>query len=173
MTLYLMRLPVEETIREFFDLARELHEADRFFPDRRAISPGPLAVVSRHAANRVRVSAAAVAHRPNRGVYVVATKGEQSLSETPVDELIEVPGVAGIWQFSESEAPGKLFADTVTICYLDEDPISVAGTITDILRPGSEHHAIAFAGPMETVVPWSWDWFDEPGSEPSSRDPEA
>lgn len=183
LTLYLMHEPLDETLRLFFDLASRLHTEDRFFPHRRALESGPLPVAGAFAATRVRVSAAAVPYRPNRGIYAIVNaplsegsgnsrRGDQRQSAAA---LLENPGVAGVWLFGPatqgvdgSPDPGPasngagvpLDAD-VTICFLDEDPVEVAGGLIDLMRPGFDDRPPRFAGPLETVVPWSWDWFDE------------
>ena len=193
LTLYLMRGPLDETLRSFYDLAVQLHEEDRFFPHRRALESGPLAVRGLFAAPRVRVSPAAVPYRPNRGVYAVVSApgsdrtGEISessigdLDSEAAGELLRIDGVAGVWFFGpgrgtfdrvgtdggETKAPagsGSAFSAEVTLCFLDEDPVSVAEEITHLLRPSWERDGRMprLAGPYETVVPGSWDWFDEP-----------
>jgi hypothetical protein len=184
LTLYMMRPPLDETLDDFYKLAVRLHEEDRFFPHRRALASGPLAVLGTHSVPRVRVSSAAVPFRPNRGVYVIVTSPaepeseSESASESAVrgrsaarlDALLGTPGVAGVWRFGPSTgqgAParggGKPLQADVTICYLDEDPVVVAGPIGEILSAGSEREPITptFAGPFETIIPWSWDWFDD------------
>jgi len=190
LTLYLMRGPLDETLRCFYDLAAQLHTEDRFFPHRRALESGPLGVRALFAAPRVRVSPPAVPYRPNRGVYLVVSR---SLSDEPeshtgvdshlADELLGIDGVAGVWFFgpgpdSQEEnvaqgrsvaalgGPGSAFRADVTLCFLDEDPVSVASDIAGLLRPRWEREGAMprLAGPFETVVPWSWDWFDDSAS---------
>jgi hypothetical protein len=183
LTLYLMREPLDETLRLFYDLASRLHTEDRFFPYRRALESGPLPVAGAFAAPRVRVSAAAVPYRPNRGIYAIVNapllegsgNSRRSHQRLPAAELLEVPGVAGVWFFGpgteragDRSAPvaapnggGMPLDADVTICFLDEDPVEVAEDLTDLMRSGPDHRSPRFAGPLETVVPWSWDWFDE------------
>jgi hypothetical protein len=178
-----MREPLDETLRLFYDLASRLHTEDRFFPYRRALESGPLPVAGAFAAPRVRVSAAAVPYRPNRGIYAIVNapllegsgNSRRSHQRLPAAELLEVPGVAGVWFFGpgteragDRSAPvaapnggGMPLDADVTICFLDEDPVEVAEDLTDLMRSGPDHRSPRFAGPLETVVPWSWDWFDE------------
>lgn len=184
LTLYLMRGPLDETLRLFYDLAVQLHRDDRFFPHRRALESGPLGVRGLFAAPRVSVSPAAVPYRPNRGVYAVVSS---PVSDRPApggtvdshlaDELLRIDGVAGAWFFGDMfteavadggsvAAPGgsgSAFRADVTLCFLDEDPVSVASDIAGLLRPRWEREGAMprLAGPFETVVPWSWDWFDD------------
>jgi len=180
LTLYLMRSPLDVTIDDFFNLASRLHAEDRFFAHRRALASGPLAVVETRSAPRVRVSAAALPFRPNRGVYAIV-RTDPARSADDVESLLTVAGVAGVSRFRSfplgsgqhpddsvlrpagARRPGTPFAAEVTICYLDQDPLVVAGSIGELLAAGSERdgNEPAFAGPFETIVPWSWDWFDQ------------
>jgi hypothetical protein len=201
LTLYLMRGPLDQTLRAFYDLAVELHKKDRFFPHRRAIESGPLAVRELFAAPRVRVSPAAVPYRPNRGVYAVVTDPTSDRSEASSEsiygnldaetagELLRIDGVAGVWFFgpgrdtdersrsesldgsergdsaraeSEPAGSGSALRGEVALCFLDEDPVPVAEQITELLRPRWERDGRMprLAGPYETIVPGSWDWFD-------------
>jgi hypothetical protein len=183
LTLYLMREPLDETLRLFFDLASRLHTEDRFFPYRRALESGPLPVAGTFAAPRVKISAAAVPYRPNRGIYAIVNaplseesgNGRRSDQRVSAAELVEIPGVAGVWFFGPatlrpdgrpdpepaSRGAGVPLDDDVTICFLDEDPVEAAESLVDLMRPRFDHRPPRFAGPLETVVPWSWDWFDE------------
>jgi hypothetical protein len=165
LTIYLMVPPLEGAVREFYDLARELHSKDRFFEPRRAVISGPLPVLSTRAAERVLISGAAVPYRPNRGVYVIvgAPPGMDS------DALLRVPGVAGVWVYGSSEtgpssvgAPrsaGDRFAGEVTVCYLDDDPSAVARLIDGSFEWLDDAE---YAGPFETINTWEWDWFESP-----------
>ncbi len=188
LTLYLMKPPIDETIESFYALAVRLHGEDRFFPSRRAIATAALPVQSAHAAARVRVSAAAVPYRPNRGVYAVVERRleepsrdqRRAVPAAKVDELLRLPGVAGMWTFgrptstgSQLEAPEAASATPappgsdrtldalVTVMFLDDDPVPVSRAIGDLLRPDWEREEIVpdLAGPLEAIVPWSWDWF--------------
>ena len=70
-TLYLMTEPVEPTLEEFHALGGRLRQLGRFHEHRRALVSGPFDLATCAAAERVAISADAVAYRPNRGVYVV------------------------------------------------------------------------------------------------------
>jgi hypothetical protein len=180
-----MRAPLEETLRDFYDLAVRLHEEDRFFPYRRALESGPLAVRGTFAAPRVRISAAAVPYRPNRGVYIVVDtpksdapevgpegRGAKGNTSQLAGDLLRIAGVAGVWLFgpngvrepgAASQGSGIPLEADVTLCFLDEDPVTVASDIADLLELRPEHTdaSARLAAPFETVTPWSWDWFDE------------
>jgi hypothetical protein len=174
MTLYLMNPPLDESIRDFFDLANDLRKKDRFFGDRRAIVSGAIPVVNATASERVRISPAAVPFRPNRGVYVSmwepATSDGEAFSIS-TGELLQLPGVTGVWSFrtglgvdrnAQKEKPGRL-ASNLDVCYLDQDPLSVSDAISSVMKPKWDVAGVMprFAGPLETIVPWSWDWFEK------------
>jgi hypothetical protein len=176
MTLYLMTDPVDRTLHEFYDLGGRLRSLGRFHRHRRAHLSGPFTVLDTAAAPRVLVSAEAVPYRPNRGVYVVV---EDTVDRAQLDAhtrwlhaehhraLLDVPGVAGVWSF----ATGAAFRDhpwdtgdrRVTVMWLDDDPLAVAPKLHDVDAPrraGNDATHVAFAGPLETIVPWHWEWFD-------------
>lgn len=170
-TVYLMSDPLEETTARFFELARALHREDRFFAHRRAVSSGLLSVTGALAAGRVRVSAAAVPYRPNRGIYaVVDTGSDPARDEGRAGALVSVPGVAGVWTFSSGDCvaaagddggSGRGISGSVTVCYLDGDPVEVAAAVGAGGIVDASCDRVAFAGPLETIQPWRWSWFDE------------
>ncbi len=142
MTLYL--LGDREAVAPFMALGQRLFEEDRFFTARRALLSGPFDVVGSWAAPRVAVSPGAVPFRPAHGVYVVVGPTVDGAA------LVDVPGVAGAWQFAED---GR----TVTVAFVDGDLWHVAedlGPSVAAAGPGLE-----WAGPLERVDAFRWDWF--------------
>jgi hypothetical protein len=171
-TCYLMTGPVEPTLRNFKDLGAELHRLDRFFEARRAVLSGPFRVTGAHAAARVRVSAAAVPFRPNLGAFVAlwstAGNGADPAVGAPVDRLLALDGVAGVWQFAAHPAGAEYgwrsLGHSALVCYLDSPPLEVAPAIAAILRPAEDAGAAPLLmGPLETITPWQWNWFDADG----------
>jgi hypothetical protein len=190
LTLYSMTAPIDAALESFYERADELHREGRFFDRRRAIAAGPLDVREKRVSPRLPLTADALPYRPNRGVYVIAQRpvgASGSRADRPalrIDALLAIPGVAGVWSFGpfadleETEAAGfgearrdagkplaaegRLEADVV-VCYLDEDPVAVSTAIADVLASGRHGQGIglSFAGPLERVVPWEWDWFEE------------
>jgi hypothetical protein len=157
-TLYLMTEPVKETLREFIALGQRLREVNRFHVHRRSLLSGPFDLVATEAAGRVLISAEAVPYRPNYGAYVAV---EELAEGTPFDvdlaELVAVPGVAGAWAFGSGSRQ-------ITVCYLDAAPLEVSHWLRTALakRWNRSSSRAVFAGPLETIVPWQWDWFDQP-----------
>jgi hypothetical protein len=157
-TLYLMTEPLDETLRDFMALGKELHELDRFHQHRRAPLSGPFAVDGILAAPRVLISAEAVPYRPARGVYVVVAAGDEPGLDAK--SAIDVPGVAGVWTFGPRDDYVARWPiggrRTISVCWLDAAPLEVAPDVDSLLKTD-----LVFAGPFETVRPWQWDWFDD------------
>jgi hypothetical protein len=182
LTVYLMADPVHETLRDFQALAEQLHVAGRFHGARRARLAGPFDRTGALAAARVFVSAEAVPYRPTKGVYLVmrtwgraeepghragrrATRAERDAADRDLaGALVRVDGVAGVWSFASNRRFDRhgwtTGEQSLTLCYLDEDPLSVTPSLDAVVGSGPSA-AVTFAGPFETIVPWQWDWFDE------------
>jgi len=184
MTLYLMGEPVDATLEEFWALGETLRAAGRFHEHRRSRLSGPFSVTGGQAAPRVLVSADSIPYRPNRGVYVVvhetnesdqreaalagaAPGGADDGDERLTTALLEADGVAGVWTFATDGRfdrhmwrPGH---KTIKVCYLDAEPLLVATALGDLVRAADDAspRRVLFAGPLETITPWSWDWFDD------------
>ena len=91
-------------------------------------------------------------------------------------DMLTVKGVAGVWAFisepsylsdafAQDNPPGRM----VHVYYLDEDPLEMVADLK-AKRPQwkkdgrlpdfSKVRKSLFAGPLKTIVPWAWDWFD-------------
>ena len=163
MTLYLMTEPVERTLAEFMQLGRDLHAVGRFHLHRRARLSGPFPRRDAVVAPRVLISAAAVPYRPNLGVHVEvevldagaagAAGAEQYLGHLAA--LCNLPGVAGAWSFTDEQR-------RVTVTWLDAPPLEVREPIEALVtqRRAASTTRTIFAGPLETITPWQWTWFD-------------
>jgi hypothetical protein len=144
LTLYLIAEPVDETIRRFRALGRELHAAGRWHHHRHAHLSGPFLLDATSVAPRVRISAAAVPYRPHHGVYVVV---DAAGPPPDLTAWCATPGVSGAWSFADD-------ARRITVAWLDGEPFAVARDMpADVSRA-------ELAGPFETITPWQWDWFD-------------
>ncbi len=178
MTLYLMADPIDVTLREFADVGQQLRALGRFHLHRNAVLTGPHQWLDAHAAPRVLVGPDAVPYRPNRGVYVIVEEPAdgadpealdawiRSLHESWADRACAVPGVVGVWQFASSpklRGPSWTAGHRrITVCYLDDAPLTVADALAPLVRERWADGLVrpVYAGPLETVVPYQWDWFD-------------
>ena len=83
-------------------------------------------IAGRLAAPHALAGADVIPWRPALGVYVIIEDGY-----APPDTLLDAPGVAGIWWFRGSaDLPpygNRSAGKQITYCYLDEDPVAVAG----------------------------------------------
>lgn len=179
---YLMGDPLDDTLDGFLALGRRLAERGRFPLHLPSHFRGGLRLVGAHAAPRVLVGAEVVPFRPHLGVYLVVEEagdgtrtdcgsgtdigsGEDAGAGGPVASLLSVDGVAGVWVFATTPAvrrdnfsPGDR---RVTLCYLDEDPATVAGRLAPALQAswtGSGSRPL-LAAPYESLVRWDWDRF--------------
>lgn len=172
--LYLMTEPVQETLTEFDALGHRLGQLGRFHQQRRSLMFGAWELLEAWAAPRVLISAEAVPYRPCRGIYVVVeAPGEGDVDEwvrwchaewTP--SLAGVDGMVGTWTFATSPVHRRGHwlqpRSRITVCWLDRDPVEVAGA----LRPALDRRwrdapvGPVFAGPLETITPWEWSWFE-------------
>ncbi|HXW34061.1 MAG TPA: hypothetical protein VEJ87_05735 [Acidimicrobiales bacterium] len=169
MTLYLMTGPILETLEDFKDLGRELREVGRFHEHRNARLSGPFETVDSRAAPRVLVSPDAIPYRPNLGVYVIVERTSSREPFPAVDNVLSVPGVAGVWTFVGSDAlAGERWSPgphRVSVAYLDDEPCKTAESLNPVVEQGLKAGApseLELAGPFETITPWKWDWFERP-----------
>jgi hypothetical protein len=164
MTLYLMR--DAGVLPAFADLAERLRQADRFFADRRAHLAGPFEVRDCWVSPRVKVSSAAVPHRPARGIYVVVGP--------PVDgaAMVANQGVAGAWSFAAAAAAEGTAADPslgrhITVAFIDGDLATTASQLGQwCLQHAGHSGTLEWAGPLDLldrvnpIDTYSYDWFD-------------
>jgi hypothetical protein len=151
MTLYLMR--DAEVVPEFAALARRLRAEGRFFGARQSHLSGPFEVVGRWSAPQVEVSPAALPFRPSEGVYVAVGPPLDGSRRT---QMLEVPGVAGAWQFAETARPEEA-GRQITVVFVEEGLWAAAERL-DPLWTGGEG-PLEWAGPLERVDPGDWVWF--------------
>lgn len=111
------------------------------------------------AAPRIRTGADVLPWWPARGVYLLVEQGG-----TPVSNLLDVPGVAGMWWGSGmSMEPPFATADNgglqIAYGFLDADPVEVALRLRPVLerRWNSSGCFPLLAAPFHTIVPYEWD----------------
>lgn len=119
---------------------------------------GAYGVSGMAAAMRVKVGADVLPYWPARGVYLLVERGE-----APASELVDVPGVAGVWWGTGlSLEPPYATADNaglqITYCYLDADPAETGEQLRSAL--GARWTADVtplLAAPFHTIVQYDWD----------------
>jgi len=110
------------------------------------------------AAARAVAGADVIPWRPAQGVYFIIEQGQASAAS-----LIDVPGVAGVWWYHGALAPRR-FGDAdargrqITYCYLDDDPVAVAGRLGEAMRRrwASGDVQGLLAAPFFVIVPFDW-----------------
>jgi hypothetical protein len=140
-----------------------------------------------YASPRVRVPPDVVPIRPGAGVFVTihelsgAPDGLEEfgrwMDAVHVPALLEGDGVAGAFTFVSEDgfpidrvaaAPPGNRPTMAVVLFLDGDPLAVTADMgqrheAGALGPSWDDDSVArlrFAGPLETIVPWQWDWFD-------------
>ena len=142
MTLYLLR--DESVVPSSSRWPNGCTREDRFFRARRALLSGPFAVVG-PLGRSPRGRLARGGPVPSR------RRGSMWWSGRRVDgeELVEHAGVAGAWQFTDAEHDR-----TITVAFVDGDLWQASASIG---TGGAE--SPEWAGPLERVDAFRWDWF--------------
>jgi hypothetical protein len=128
----------------------------------------------------VLLSADALAFRPNRGIVLCITRVAEPRTAAAegrygwwqqeyVPAQVGRDGVVGAWTFA-SESNFATHADLadaappsstrIALFYVDDDPIEVFATFDPIGDPSGVETTV-FHGPLESILPWQWDWFGE------------
>lgn len=147
-----------EPIPAFNALGGALHQAGRMPLRLPSVAFLTADLAGKVASPRAVAGADVIPWRPALGVYLIIESGQ-----APADDLAEVPGVAGVWWYHGNLAPSPYRSDTrgmqMTYCYLDGDPVEVAGRLNGLVR---ERWAIGgarglLAAPFHCLVPFEWD----------------
>lgn len=188
MTAYWFADPAERSIKEWQELAEISFQWGRR-PDRPwTLRPlqGFFSCVQTYVSPAISLSPEALPYRPKRGVYVVATRVRQPHGDaaqelfgwydaTAIPAHVARPGISGACTFSSDSstldagwqaragtttfdpAAGERGQVRVYLYFLDADPHSA-----DFAPPAGDAgvEQVLFAGPLETITPWQWDWFD-------------
>jgi len=142
----------------FLELAKALSNADRKLPLLPPVERGIYQVEGKAAAARVKVGADVLPWWPVRGMYVLL----EANASAPT-ELTEVDGVAGVWSGTSQAVDARLASapagQTISYCFLDEDPVQTAERLRPVLEKRWSDNGVEpmFAAPFYTVVPYEWD----------------
>ena len=135
----------------FLELAKALSNADRKLPLLPPVERGIYQVEGKAAAARVKVGADVLPWWPVRGMYVLL----EANASAPTD-LTEVDGVAGVWSGTSQAVDARLASapagQTISYCFLDEDPVQSAERLRPALEKRDDRmflvrRAIVRAGP--------------------------
>jgi hypothetical protein len=115
-------------------------------------------VAAKVAAPSAVAGAEVIPWRPAIGVYLIIEEGQADASN-----LIDVPGVAGVWSIDGQPAPepyaGDFTGSRITYCFLDKDPVETGKALAEHVRKRWESGAVRglLAAPFFVVVPFDWD----------------
>ena len=170
---YLFGEPVATAIDEWFTLGSHLYKVGRFPHHLPPVLLVAGNLVAGYAAPSALVTAEVVPYRPNRGMYLVVELPDDpsappAWAPEHVERLLDIDGVAGMWTFNWSTLRPDRFDGngyTMTVCYLDGDPVVVAKPIAEVLADRWEHTPTTpeLAAPFMTMRAWEWDRFANPG----------
>lgn len=137
---------------------------------------------------RVLVSAEALPFRPMIGIHLTLSRlsGHDAAAEATfrwhdqvrMKQVLACTGVAGAWTFATRDLfkPARDLsapALRMEVVYLDGDPLAFAAELASseqAWRKGPANPSTngveerLFAGPLRTIIPWQWDWFDAAGT---------
>lgn len=142
----------------FLALAEALIGAGRKLPLLPPVERGIYRVEDKAAAPRVKVGADVLPWWPIRGAYLLL----EANASAPKN-LTEVDGVAGVWSATSQSVDARLASapagQTLSYCFLDEDPVPTAERLRPVLEKRWSDDGIEalLAAPFHVVVPYQWD----------------
>ena len=142
----------------FLELSKALGGAGRKLALLPPVERGVYGVERKVAAPRVKVGADVLPWWPVLGVYLLLEKGGAA-----ADDLVDVDGVVGVWSAATLAVDAKMASaqagQSITYCFLDDDPIATAERLRPVLAARWEHASIEplLAAPFYPVVPHQWD----------------
>lgn len=171
--MYWFAEPAEESVRRWRELGDVTRQQGRR-PDlgwtRRPLM-GMFRPLKGYVNPRVRVSVDALPFRPHTGVYASVTAYDEPLppeadarfewyDRVAAPAMLDVPGVVGGWIFYGQPVAGQTVR--IALYYLDDDPVEVAARVARLTAdwPASRAERPLLIGPLRTIQPWRWDWFD-------------
>ena len=142
----------------FLELAKALSGGGRKLPLLPPVERGIYHVDAKAAAPRVKVGADVLPWWPIHGVYLLL----ETNASAPT-HLRDVDGVAGVWSAVSQSVDARLASapagQTISYCFLDEDPVATADRLRPVLEKRWSANGIEplFAAPFHVVVPYEWD----------------
>jgi hypothetical protein len=142
----------------FNTLSTALGDAGRKLTLLPPVQRGVYHVAAKTAAPRVKVGADVLPWWPLLGGYLLLER-----NAAPVTDLVDVAGVAGIWSAASRAVDQSLATapagQTLSYCFLDDDPVTVAGRLRPLLEKRWSDTTIEplLAAPFHPVVSHVWD----------------
>jgi hypothetical protein len=145
-----------DKLQPFADLAVALGNAGRMPFVLPATERGVYSIQKKLAAPRIKTGGEVLPWWPARGVYLLIEQ-----NATPVDALIDVPGVAGLWQTLCEASPitNAEAGQQLAYLFLDGDPVETGKRLQPVLKERWDGSSIRplFAAPFYVMVPYEWD----------------
>lgn len=156
---YLFAEPAEERLDPFFQLGATLRRAGRMPIALPRVQVGGWNLATTLASSRALVGAAVLPWRPSTGAYVLIDSCDDAVRDDPLDleALVAVEGVAGAWRWLGSPPRHDRLEPTagltLTIAYLDADPVEVATALRPVVEDRSTTAGVRLAAPFAAVDP--------------------
>lgn len=144
----------------FGTLSAALREAGRAPFVLHPVERGVYHIAEAKAASHIKSGADVLPWWPAKGVYLIVEDGP-----APIDGLIDVPGVGGVWSLSEAadligtEVVPSASGQHITYCFLEGDAVAAAEAIRPVLEERWRESGVTplLAAPFYTIVPHEWD----------------
>ena len=142
-----------EDLDTFYALGAALNAAGRMPHRLPSVMIATGDVAGKVAAPRAVAGADVIPWRPAVGVYLIVEEGR-----APAGDLVNIPGVAGVWWYdgtaSSSDSRGRQF----TYCYVDGDLLETSRHLSEAMRQRWASGAVKglLAAPFFSIVPFEW-----------------
>lgn len=146
----------------FSELSKALRAAGRSPFILNPVQRGTYQVDARQAAARARLGSDVLPWLPVTGLYLIIEQCPSiALQREHTAELVEIPGIAGVWSASAtaSEYSNSPIGQRLCCCFLDDDPLAVAARLGPVLNERWQVPGLLplLAAPFYTVIPYQWD----------------
>lgn len=183
LNMYWLTEPIDRTRRHWQQLAEQaLHQGRR--PDLDLCTRplmGYFVPVTVDVAPRLRLSAAALPIRPNRGIHVeivrwtdgrapAAREAHRRFDRHRVAQLLACDGVAGVAVLASEntfvthqdlDTAADVASTRIHLTYLDGDLTAAAEALGALPDPPTGGAEPLHAGVLEAITPWQWAWFQQ------------
>jgi hypothetical protein len=185
---YGFRAPVEPAIRDWTELNQRAlwwgRRPELAWTERQPV--GFFHPVKEYAAPRVLVAAAALPHRPHRGVHLTLSRTASpnepeggaffaALDRERIPAVLDIPGVAGAATYRFADGAGAFGTSVavsagdllVRVLYIDEDVLQTTDRL-EAAHPDwvgrdttvGDVEQVLLSTPMLSIRAWEWNWFD-------------